>query len=984
MALNDTLNLSGGMLARRQRLIAEKYPELANPTGYPSMTSHQGLSPLGKFLSEEHGPLGIRLGDFTPASYGLAMRDVQQFGAEAEAAGREGNSFQEYMNRALQGVSALGVIPALGAITRPIAGAGKKTAMRLAERFPDLGEKFGPRQGFYSKLERAVQEMPQAMKAEDFLKYLKDNKRIKQAEIDSYDIETLIRNEKKITPDMAAEWAMNRRPDYTETRRAGTERSWEAYENARNDLTNEDAWEPDMDAFSEWRAERTDQNVDGDMDNYSFTVDPIEDADGNVRYEVYDGYRNEPAGTYDTRDAAEDARYEAEDSAREAMRESYNDMSDDDFVNAYHRSAYNVRQWAESEHATIPNEDVEPPEDLPPRFWQDPGEDVTDDPMSAEMRGRWGQSHYSPAKGRPEFDQDYVELIQQMPPIGRIHNEALLKEMPAPDPYEESLREMPLFESMVSEGPPNWRQKEIARIPSNATRDWKYTTHWDEPNPVEHIRGYYNVPEVKTRIEDLPGARYKPVSGPFDNPDEALAAGYTYRVNVEPAAPGQSQQYTMDIMAPDGTMLEAGRRIWSPVAGRGGTGGIWPSGNPEARNEAIERHVRTNLNEMANRDWRDYNRRIGPRAAEIAEPTGKKGLFMSEIQADLEQQAKREYYPWKKPVPPTREELQAQGWEVRPAEAELDPEAFFGQGARERDIQESQYTRLANNPQFHSYVAGLPRAQQAEIVDALDRLRERRTGRADPWTLAYRLDDAARAAGVPEELLPTIPQTPRGQGYDWGRRADVEHIVPDPALENAYTPSYTGGQIVQQLLLPEVPGGPIQTPRFHRYGGNMGGPEAAWADALEHAAQQQGRASGNAPRFPLDEDYYQLALKRGLLEAAATDQDFLMWNTPQTMAEMNSARGQTLFPNLYGEKGYLATGDVAKQLGLKGKVEPTKIDMPNFYLGEDKLEGFKFNLDEKLKKKILEEGFPLWMLPFLGVSGGLLGAFGTGEEPRYD
>ena len=46
---------------------------------------------------------------------------------------------------------------------------------------------------------------------------------------------------------------------------AGTERSWEEYQAAKNELTDEDAWEPDMDAFQEWRENRTDENVDNDI-----------------------------------------------------------------------------------------------------------------------------------------------------------------------------------------------------------------------------------------------------------------------------------------------------------------------------------------------------------------------------------------------------------------------------------------------------------------------------------------------------------------------------------------------------------------------------------------------------------------------------------------------------------------------------------------------------------------------------------------------
>ena len=993
MALNDSLSLSAS-IERRKRLdernaamqridrrradaLMARYPEM----GAQGMSAAPEQSWLGEFLGKERGALGLRIGDFVPGvQQALSAKDFRDIGLEREAAMREGNYGQAAMASALQGLAGLGALPMLGGIIRPgVKGASLKTMQRLHETHPELGAKFGPREGFYSKLERAVQEMPQPMNATELRSWLKSKHGVKDAEIDTYDIETLLANTTgRLKPEEVADWVMRRRPAYTETRKAGTGSTW-----AKHEQSQVADGEPDMDAFAEWRQQETSNRIDDDVEyNSNIGVERLEDEDGNVTgWQAYNAETGDRE-VFDEEDEAIEWMDSERDAQRDRFAEYYDEMSDDEFVNRFHRSATNVRDWAESTGNLLASE-ADNLEDWTPAYFGHEPNMPTDAPMYAGSMGRWGESHYSPGKNDPNANFNYLELIQQMEPIARTHKQALEAEAAAPvrSPLAE-LKDLPLFASAIEEPPPDWRRKEIERIPERATRNWSYSTHWEEPNPVEHIRGYLNVPEL-AQAKRSPNRVYpKPIETPITDADDALQAGYTYKIDAQPGVPAGAgdtpeTQYYLRVFAPDGEQILDRYISWGPTM-RGGLGGDISAGSV-GREAALERYARATIAGMAERDRTErYNAMAGATAA--SEDTGRRGMLMSELQADLEQQSRREYFPWRNQPKPTREELARQGWSVRAA-SDAAPEAseeFYGPGNEALNVLRRDIARMQDSPQWQEHMASMPAAEARTIEAIVRRLNANDIPyRVSPFNMYQTLREEAAAAGVPEDLIPPA----RGAGpqrYQYGRMREQTVSLEDPAIANQYnTPQPEllldlpmGQQIANRQWTPEPTGYALQTP------------EEAWAALIED--QSRDLPGGKAPRFPLDDDKYQLALKRSLLEAAHTNQDFVAWNTPETMDKMNAGRGATLFPNLYKQEGYLGKGPVAKALGVKPS--PIEMQMENPYLGSRTLKGFKLDLNEKLRQKIIDEGFPLWMVPMLMGAGtaGILGYMGQQGSEQND
>jgi hypothetical protein len=268
-------------------------------------------------------------------------------------------------------------------------------------------------------------------------------------------------------------------------------------------------------------------------------------------------------------------------------------MGDDRFVRDYGTGS------SAEEHMEYEGWYEEEPGDMEPRYARDPGAEATDDPLYAKQHGRWGTSHYSPAGRVKEVDPTYVELIQQMPPIAATHKRALTEEIGALE--DPALRGLPLFDAAPPLGA--WRGEELARIPEKATRDWYYSTHWEEKNPVEHIRGYYDMPELR-RFEP-PAGQPKPLSAEQSTFEDFLNAGYTSRVDVVPT-PGGDSRYMMSIYDPDGNPLLPPTQIWQARTGPGGTGGQWADHaggwDTAARDDAIRRHVDNQLDRAARAD----------------------------------------------------------------------------------------------------------------------------------------------------------------------------------------------------------------------------------------------------------------------------------------------------------------------------------------------------------------------------------------------
>lgn len=995
---------------------------LQEALGAPAERGFRGTSPMEwafrKMMEPEQLTGVLRPADFL-APQAAAMSDIAELEYALQQPGLE--TSDRALLRGAEGLTALGALPLVGLGVKPLKMTAKMKAM--AAKFPTLGEGFGPRGGFYSKLERAILEMPQPMKPAEFQKYLK-GKGISKAELETYDVETLLRyadQNKTIKPDEFAEWTLRRRPDYTETRKAGTEQSWRA--------ATEDT-EIDQDAFDEWRRNETDrlmENVEGGP--------YVDDTDEDVwRVMSEDGWELE---RFDSEEAADRYLTAATDEFYDTRRQYYDEMTDDGFVRTVNRG-YSARELAEEEGWVLGS-----PEENP-RFFGDPGDDP-DSPMYAEARGKWGTSHYSPARENRSFDQDYVEMIQQMPPIARSRAAALQQEIQSGGASVDT-RGLPLFDNAPDSGA--WRERELARYNPEAQKDWFWNTHWEEPNPFQHIRGYYNAPEatIEERVVRPGTGVARP---PIESAEQALQEGYTYRLTTRPPPPGGTEaSLVAEFLSPEGLQMERfDPALRAPMlpGGRGlawddEAGAVW---NPESfhridpmrRDRYLENWANTRLETLARAERVQQNELTKPLIRKETVPTGRKGFLASEIQADPEQQGRGEYLQVQQPLPPTREELRAQGYDVRSVPwNELGGEHSLDFTYDEIPGRHIDLARMTATPEWRQYAAQLPASTYRALNANMARIIEG-GARADAGRMGT-LYEAAVSAGVPEDVIPPwLTITPPSR-YRGGRVTTADISVPSDIDENSWNAAgltgWEGGGDSYRLPLQEQPA-TLQAPRFSAMTAGVETEEEAWDDLIEEMTRQLRPTRGDVPQYPLVDDSYQLSMKRALLEAAHTDQDFVAWNSPRTMLLMNNPSMQSghpefysrltaggydealsspqatealmatdphfrkalsgdyklnlggLAPRLYSEQGYLGTGPTVRALGLKGKVEPVTMAMPDPYNpGAEQLKGFKIDLDEKTRQRIRDEGFSLWqMLPYLAVPAGY-GMLDFWQEPNRE
>ena len=1064
--LDPTQTLSSSMADRRTRLILEKYPELADPDvldkGYNSMMAAPELSPLGAFLAKEHGPLGLRLGDFTPASYGLAMRDVQQLGAEAEAARRQGNTFEEYTNRALQGVAGLGAIPMLGAVINPVAKVAKKGGRKISDLVAGFGEKWGPREGFYSKAERVLdQKMQGPMRVDEAIKLLR-GQGVKETEIRNLDLQRLARElgDRRATPQELGEWIKARRPNYREEVRAGEGSKAELpYD---EDQLRNDAEQQFRDSEAEYVSERVREDTDWET---------VENEDGEIlgnrimrQGEALDA---EDLGFYtvegDTT-LVDPAEYSQERFERQ-FRRSLDTLAEQEFDDA-------VRDFDPDEWITDNYGDMETYARHIGAFDEDwtPGSEgsvAAEVGLDVEAEAKWPSWTVRANAGQlgEEEMKNYTELIQQVAPTGQTLRRALNKEMTALDDQKIGLiNEFGGNEQLARETAPDkfkaiddaiaMRQRlydETDRAESKT-----YSTHWgNTPDPLQHVRMLYNQDEAAT----IPRTR-------IQRPEDALFAGYSYE--VKPAT-STSSLPEITVTDPEGYVIRQQQLSAPPF-----------SVDPYRANQMLEESALTRMMEAAKRN----------ETTNMPPTPGRAGLYAQELQADVEQQSKRNYRPafWEsapdsperraemaamvqKEYPGAREYqrittdpdeamarrfgerqpglFEGEGYEaIEPAEryasstdgryASFSPvtqsgrtmprvDRYPGRLFQGHQAVRASYDRMVGSPEFQDYVQSLPRAEREKVYNRMDEWEQQ-------WGSAYEEPETtldllavAEKAGVPAAnrmVTPTLRREPAVGVPMQDYRTSLSELQ-NQAARDAYQAGESN--VTPDMFYSSTPGTYWDNPQLLGIGtvDEFGIPEELTTDVarwwnpppsnelsmvrpgdMESVAKSLNRQAW--PEYPLGDDRYNLGTKRALLEAAATGQDFLAWPYADTQLNMNRGRSPKLFPALYGLQaggpgGYVAE-NVRKAAGLKA--QPMALahgDLPaleSWNLSEILQNNPNFNqslgemyrgkthpvkgvyLDEKTRKKILDEGLPFYMIP--PAFAGLLGFLGTGEEPQYD
>ncbi len=1036
----------------------------------PGMRARPQQSRLGEFLGEEHGPLGMRLGDFTPASYALAMKDFRELGVEAEAAEREGSSTQAYALRALQGTAGLGAVPFLGAAIRPVYQGAKRVSRKVAEAIPDIGGRFGPREGFYSLAERVTKDkVKQAMTPAQFIQVLRGNQ-VKEAEIRALDLERLAREHPgSMLPEDLADWVRNRRTPYTEKVLANMPSASDTdlpYD--RDALRRQAAEEHSNDAW-----EQANEQASND---YSVEAVEFDEDDEPIAWAVVDENGERQDVSYYTRDTGDDDTIALSETGAERAREriaearaqSYYDNAIGEFdADDYIESTYGSMEEMARDIGAF-DEDWVPPSE------RTAASTAAREGLEVSEKTRWPRwTVRSEVAASEPLTENYAELISQLPPTGKTLRGAMVKELGQLDEAAAELRATLQQSGIDPETHPEYMKlknamgvRERLLAETGRPNDVTYSTHWgDTPNPAQHQRIIYNEPEVEL-------APPKPGEGPIRTGYDALQRGYTY--TVQPIGAGE---YRVDLFNPNNDLydyeyVDAGR-----LAG-------------VRRNDFLEERATDFLGRTAKRQDQGRFNQLPPE-------TGKRGLYMQEAQADIEQQAKRTYRPayfaeqGDEMMTKVRSELQ-QGEQpglteiVEPSWSEVNASAmrsnvqpFLGdnggnewmrrsaeytpegqdydpftnrtrppQGPRNADQfgpMQASINRAINTPEFREYVMSLPQARRNDIYDAIESAQSKGT---DWESMAYGneasmelLREVQDAAGVPTAYRMEFPQ------YSERRRWAVprEPTRYDPGtLRNSLTSQMVANPDQPDFLTPVTPRWEGDTypdwgetawnypenAGIHPYQGPMHIEDLA-AELASNRPQSPLTAlsplsvpSGPQglleliskrkwPEIPLGDDRYALGMKRALMEAATTGQDFLAWPHADTQLIMNAGRSAGLFPNLYGSfagtnPGYLAghakslTGQRPGPIGLGyhdlplqdfsmtenirgGTVTQStpKHPVPEFEpdIG-GKFKGRPFvsrgvYLDEKTRKKIIEKGFPFFTL---APTAGVLGYFGSQED----
>jgi hypothetical protein len=1063
------------MAARRRQLILDKYPELGNQ-GYAipgaGAMAAAPQSALGKFLETERGALGLRFGDFVPGvSNVLAARDVQELGLEAEQARKEGNSFGEYTSRALQGVAGLGAIPFLGMATTPVVKAGKQGARRISDLVQGFGEKWGPREGFYSKAERVLDEKLQGRQSVGAIVKLLRGAGVKEAEIRNLDLERLAAEmgDRKLTPEEVGNWVKNRRPRYTERVLAGDEPSAvEPYdEDELRDLARDQARDSEAESASEYINDISDYEEvtddDGELLGWRVLRDGEEVDPGDLGFDV----DTEATGNI----------IPADEYSADAFRRRYDRWIDSQIDNEYESRMedFDADDWIDNAYGGM--------EDYARqmgRYNEDYGEVgesfASRQGLDIEKEGKWPGWTVRSRAGQMGGDEmeNYVELVQQTKPTGWTLRRALIDEMADLDDQKRALlREFDGNEELARQTAPGrfaaiddglaMRQRLLDS--TEAAKDTQYTTHWDEiSNPVQHVRGLYNQMEA----ERLPRNK-------LDTPEDALMAGYGYEVGPTNWSRGMGIRVT----DPAGNVINE----------RSMPNSVDPNTAPMSRyaaNQHNEQQALSYLLEQARR--KEQN--------QAPQETGLRGFYAQELQADIEQQARShredygmEFWPATRRTRANTPERQVEDLEMLRQQY---PDAIVGTATRTdpyasslnnfQDVQPmlggaypdwleeahqafnrnryetipvrsrggeiltelsptqgttrahpmvtAAFERQIQSPEWNAYLDSMTPIERQRVERDMQIYRAEVGSDYGNFGAGQRLAEHAERAGVPAAARMITPEIttepavlrPGGNDYpSWPTNMAADLVERRHQFERGAATGDlfdTNNETWRLGLGFYDENGEVDPADINTFFAQTGTgwnpppreqpPERLGYGTPGQILERQG--SRAYPEMPLMADEYNLATKRALLEAAATDQDFLAWPYADTQLIMNQGRSATLFPNLYGLESGGGAGQVGKNVRKLTGLSPQELALahpdqprPDSWIANDILDrapgvnldiGSKYRgathpvrgvyLDEKTKKKILEQGLPFYMIPpaFVGLLG--LSFLGTGEEARYD
>lgn len=791
-----------------------------------------------------------------------------------------------------------------------------------------------------------------------------------------------------------------------------------------------------------------------DRENHSWDPDDLRWDDASQSFMSPDGYLVDEEPRYGVIDEYSDSE-PLETFDDEADAESYvSDMADSEAnENANYLEAEEVQSWVEREFGGI-------------QGWAE-ARDLYSEPdlgesaasmygIEPERVGTWYDYHYAGTddKDFPEPGQ-MTNWIQQVEPQPNVQRDALNSEIQALEDeraaikseaagyYPEDIQKLKNIEREIEIRRDLLREVD-RNYPSGLFRGidrphFEWDTHWpDTENPVQHIRGFYDVEEAEPRA----------LEGQFEeikDYTDAERAGWSF--DVQQIALNDNQDMNrlrVEIRNPNGQLVS---QRTTPARSEFSDDNTW--WNNAYR---LGEHETVNVANGA----RLYDLR---HPSSSQEPTGRRGLAVSELQADLAQQLKNR-------------KMRPSSFMPRSAEGQMEMlgDIFPKVPPKEAAQYEEYQRRIAQNKQLkqqHGIQAPDPerinipaiyRRDYMGIGDpeflqeslGLQEFRKRADTSKPPGedgrypTLIEDVEEGAGDASLPygsyrtERITDRIRKDPtfyeqyRLMSPEYQKQLDYDLKRLDQYLrgnKGSYFPTSSNRDAywdfierleqmgVDENLIRQIPNPYSRMEALREID--------VYQNRIDHQldnpdAIDASMSGTTAPQVPVSTDErYLLGAKRALLEAAHADQDFLAWPYADTVIAANSGSGAKSFPYHYGlfsgtpqgqiEKDVLqALKPYKKELGGKPKVQRSGLVYPKQtqqVYDEAELhrewqksgKDFEYNSADKMAEKsghdaprkmvyltkeareaIKKKGFPFYMLP--PFMAGVLSEYGEDYE----
>jgi hypothetical protein len=438
-------------------------------------------------------------------------------------------------------------------------------------------------------------------------------------------------------------------------------------------------------------------------------------------------------------------------------------------------------------------------------------------------------------------------------------------------------------------------------------------------NPVQHIRGFYDVPETEPGNPNIEPYR------PIDDPLEAERLGWYYDTQQQPDgslittvhdANGTPQEYIRSNTV-EGTQRMDERIGRPPRTAQEIMNTNWQTNEERAR-QSMLRHL--NL-----RNQRAYEEATRER------PTGKKGLAVSEFQADLAQSEGRQGLKRRPGVEEVTDPVE-QWTKLQEMYPYLPPGT-----SRENQIKAGTYFSEEDYPRMPEDVPG---ALDTDWLDALNN---------DPAVV-----------GLADSNRPEMEEIVGNQIDDLRLWSEGQWLNYDPASYYALLRNLQDIGVSQATLnkIPNPLGKREALVREGEYGNRE-----VYRDNQAEQAWREATAPFSAVSA---DDRNALGVKRALLEAAHADQDFMAWPYADTVITANAGSGTKGFPSIYGafegppsgaiDKAVIeALKPYQKELGGKPQIKRGGIEFPeqeDIYNVED--------VRQQMEKENAERGGAPW------------------------